>query len=570
MIKDKFQNPGFIALGVFLAAIVAYLPSLSTGGSGFFWDTPAVFGGDSFFMVSFEHGYYRPLFDLVLQAERALWGGVTDPFYFGYHLLNLLLHAANSVLLFFILRRLVTETVPPALAAFLFALHPAHVEAVTWVFAQPWLMGAFFSLCSFLLYLNYLDHRLNNGLRNSKLWMAIASAMFALLAMLSYQAALVLPVFIVASGRLLGAGRRQRTLGLLLYALALGIYAVFFLGAGEFRPAAETSYFGLVNTFFVFGFYISKIFFPFSLAVLPTMPGSILYPFMGLMPFAAGYILYTEGMRREVVPLAAMLVLMVPALMIAFWANDYSIGYRYMYMPLMAGCMFVAMLLARLRARQALRLLVSALLIASISGALWHSLKWTDNEGLWREVVDSRPEGVPPLLNLAATLAGKGNTAEAEVAIRNALSSDEITTDHYAWITRLYDHMGSGEPDGQRKMYEDLVATRGEAHARYVMGYIHLQKFEQDKQDITPALKSFQDAVALDDKLTPAHYYLALVYMYQNKYEAARDEFIKVRDADEKNSNWSDSVKFLDMLNGVVGLGLKAGPRAPQLSGRGG
>ena len=357
MIKDKFQNPGLIALGVFLAAIIAYLPSL---GAGFFWDTPAVFGGDSFFIVSFEHGYYRPLFDLALQAERALWGEAA----FGYHLLNLLLHAANSVLLFFILRRLVPETVPSSLAAFLFALHPAHVEAVTWAFAQPWLMGAFFSLCSFLLYLNYL----NNGLRNNNLLLAVASALFAFLAMLSYQAALVLPVFIVASGWLLGAGRKQRTLGLLLYTLALGVYAVFFLGAGEFRPAEGNSSFGLVNTLFVFGFYIFKIFFPFSLAVLPIMPSSILYPFMGLMPFVVGYILYTEGMRRESVPMGAMLVLMVPALMIAFWSNDYSIGYRYMYMPLMASSMFVAMLLARLRAwqGQALRLLVSVLLIASI------------------------------------------------------------------------------------------------------------------------------------------------------------------------------------------------------------
>lgn len=558
MIKDKLQRPGFIALGVFLSAIVAYLPSL---GAGFFWDTPAVFGGDSFFLLSFEHGYYRPLFDLVLQAERALWGEAA----LGYHLFNLLLHATNSVLLFFIVRRLVSELLTSALAAFLFALHPAHVEAVTWVFAQPWLIGAFLSLCSFLLYLNSLGNSSSNGpgngLRNNKLLMAIASALFAFLAMLSYQAALVLPVFLVACGWLLGAARKQRILGLLLYAMALGVYAVFFLGAGEFRPAEGTSVFGVVNTLFVFGFYILKIFLPFSLAVLPTMPSSILYPFMGLLPFAVGYILYTEGMRREIVPMVAMLVLMVPALMIAFWDNDYSVGFRFMYMPLMASSMFVAMVLARIRAwhGQAFRLLVSVLLIASISGALWNSVKWTDNEGLWREVAENRPDRVSPLLNLAATLAGSGNAAEAEAAIRSALSSDQITTDHYAWITRLYDQMGSGEYDGQRKMYEDLVATRGEAHAMYIMGFIHLQKFEEGKQDIAPALEYFRDALALDDKLTPAHYYLALVYVYQHKYEAARDEFIKVRDADEKNANWTDSIKFLDMLNGVNGPGSKDG-----------
>ncbi len=541
MIKDKFQNPGLIAIGVFLLAIVAYLPSLSTGGAGFFWDTPAVFGGDSFFMVSFEHGYHRPLFDLALQAQRALWGEAA----LGYHLVNLLLHAFNSVLLFFIVRRLVPDLLPSSLAAFLFALHPAHVEAVTWVFAQPWLIGAFFSLSSFLLYLKYFS--------SSKPLMALASALSAFLAMLSSQAALLLPVFMVASGLLLGAGRRQRTLGLLLYTLVLGIYAVFFLGTGEFRPAAGTATFGFLNTFFVFGFYIFKLTFPFSLAPLPIMPSSILYPFTALMPFAVGYILYSEGMRREVAALGAMLVLMAPALMIALWANDYSIGYRYMYMPLMAGCVFVAMLMARLRSRQALRLVASVLLIASMSGALWHSLEWTDNTGLWREVSDSRPDGVPPLLNLAATLAAAGRTGEVEGAIRDALNSDEVTTDHYTWITRFYDHLGSGAPDGRMRMYEDLVVVKGEAHARYVMGFISLQRFKKGEQDVVSAQEYLEASVALDDEFTPAHYSLAMVYMYQDKYEAARDEFLKVRDADEQNMNWVDSVKFLTLLNGVSG-----------------
>ena len=53
----------------------------------------------------------------------------------GYHLTNLLLHAANTVLLFVLFRRMTGATWRSAFVAALFALHPLHVEPVAWVAA---------------------------------------------------------------------------------------------------------------------------------------------------------------------------------------------------------------------------------------------------------------------------------------------------------------------------------------------------------------------------------------------------------------------------------------------------
>jgi tetratricopeptide (TPR) repeat protein len=73
----------------------------------------------------------------------------------GYHLTNVLLHAANSVLLF---AALVLATQSPAKSAFvaaLFALHPLHVESVAWIAERKDVLSTFFGLLSLLQYVRY-------------------------------------------------------------------------------------------------------------------------------------------------------------------------------------------------------------------------------------------------------------------------------------------------------------------------------------------------------------------------------------------------------------------------------
>src|SRR5713101_4243176 len=106
-------------------------------------------------------GHYIPLTWMTLGLDYLLWG--INPF--GYHLTSLLLHAANAVVFFFVVRRILTLALPnpsargPALAvsagfaALVFAIHPLRVESVAWVTERRDVLSGLFYLLAILVYL---------------------------------------------------------------------------------------------------------------------------------------------------------------------------------------------------------------------------------------------------------------------------------------------------------------------------------------------------------------------------------------------------------------------------------
>ena len=75
----------------------------------------------------------------------------------GPHLVNLLFHIGNVVLLFFVLWRLTAEYWRSAAVALLFAVHPLHVESVAWIAERKDLLCAFFVLLALLFYARYAE-----------------------------------------------------------------------------------------------------------------------------------------------------------------------------------------------------------------------------------------------------------------------------------------------------------------------------------------------------------------------------------------------------------------------------
>jgi tetratricopeptide (TPR) repeat protein len=106
------------------------------------------------FIWAFKTGFHRhwhPLTWLSHMADCELFG--LNPG--GHHLVNLLLHAANTLLLFFILLKMTHAVYASACVAVLFAVHPFHVETVAWVADRKDLLSTFFWFLALLFYVRY-------------------------------------------------------------------------------------------------------------------------------------------------------------------------------------------------------------------------------------------------------------------------------------------------------------------------------------------------------------------------------------------------------------------------------
>jgi len=95
---------------------------------------------------------WHPLTWLSLMLDASLFG--TKPA--GFHFTNLAIHAANAVLLFWLLRVLTAATWRSALVAALFAWHPLAVESVAWISERKNVLSTFFGLLSLLFYARYV------------------------------------------------------------------------------------------------------------------------------------------------------------------------------------------------------------------------------------------------------------------------------------------------------------------------------------------------------------------------------------------------------------------------------
>jgi tetratricopeptide (TPR) repeat protein len=202
-LRSRGAGPaGRLAIAVALLSVLVYANSLTNGFA--LDDDPIIqrnhqlqslanlsrFFGQDYFEPSRHMGLYRPLVISSYALTVAFAGGDPLPF----HLVNVVLHAANAVLLLLLVLRLTGDRLLAAGAGFLFAAHAVHSEAVASItLGRPELMATLFGL----LTLHLLAIASRPGAHRAGVAYAASLVCFGL-ALLSKESAIaILPIAVV-------------------------------------------------------------------------------------------------------------------------------------------------------------------------------------------------------------------------------------------------------------------------------------------------------------------------------------------------------------------------------------
>lgn len=169
MRMDDSRLALYLALGLTLLTLVAYLPALDNGFVGYddrvyVTENPVVQAGVTaaglrWAATAVVGANWHPLTLLSHMVDCQLFG--LNPR--GHHLTSVVLHLAAVLLLFEVLRRMTGAALRSAAVAALFAVHPTHVESVAWVAERKDVLCGCFWMLTLAAYLGYVRRRQAGG-----------------------------------------------------------------------------------------------------------------------------------------------------------------------------------------------------------------------------------------------------------------------------------------------------------------------------------------------------------------------------------------------------------------------
>src|SRR4051794_7319887 len=159
-----FGKPAAIAVGLVLLNLFVYwsvghFELVNWDDATYITENPTVLSGLSWstawWALTTGHSpYWHPMTWLSHLLDVTLFG----PDAGAYHVTNLVLHVASTLVLFGILRRMTGALWPSAFVAAIFAVHPLHVESVAWIAERKDVLSTFFWMLTVAAYVWYVAH----------------------------------------------------------------------------------------------------------------------------------------------------------------------------------------------------------------------------------------------------------------------------------------------------------------------------------------------------------------------------------------------------------------------------
>ncbi len=496
---------------------------------------------------------YRPLQNLSYLVSYKLFGLNAG----GHHLFNVLLHAANALLVFVVLRRLTSDEPVALVGALAFAVHPVHLEAVQVSALRADLLATPFFLAALLCHERLRDRPTAAPL----VWAGLAAASYFLACMGKEIAATVPLVALVLDLRRGGPKALRSREGLrpyLGYAVAAALYG--WLRFGLFTNIHQgEAYLGgspwtaVLTTGRIFVAYLGHLLVPVTLRadyVLEpsTGPDATSVGAWALLAALAG-VAWLARRRHPTVTLglAWLGVTLLPVANLVPIRNP--MADRYLYLPSIGFCAVVGWAVSEgRRAAQVRWGVAGGRAMAALAAAIlltWGAITWKGNTiwgdevTLWSQNLRLEPNSSRAHLNLGHALERKGRIAEAEKQLGATIRRWPRWAEPYHSLGMLYANQGENQK-AIPLFRQTLQLSPSHRRARS-----HLATLLAISAASPEAIEQARQAILADPWSATAHYNLAILYARQGQTEQAKATF---REAIRLNPNFPSAYNNLGVL----------------------
>ncbi len=581
---------------ILLLVFLAYFPALR---GGFVWDddayvteNPLLTAPDGLGRIWFSMdspSQYFPLTYTSFRLERSLWG--LNPF--GYHLVNILLHAVNALLVWCLLRRL---SVPGAwFAAALFALHPVQAESVAWITERKNVLSLFFILLAMLAWIRFVADRP----RPAWSWYGL-TLVFYVLALCAKTTACTLPAALLLvmwlKQRPISRSRWLQMIPFVAFGVGMGLLTMWW---ERYHQGTQGEAYGLgwlerlLLASRAVWFYAGKLVWPANLTfsyprwtIDPADPLAYAWLLAGGGVCAAIYLARRVVGRSVEVAVAFYVVTLSPVLGFIMLATfQYSfVADHYQYVAsigllTLAAAGITTAFRRFWRGAPYLEPVFCGLMLAVLGGLTWRQTTvyrnsetlWRDvlakNPGSWiahdnlgaellaagrvenameqfRESVRLHPDGVVAHNDLSAALRQSGRLDEAEAESEKALEiGPKLLAPHINRVEILRQQGRLNEAVEEYKVILQMVPASEPGRTGLADTLCLLGRLDE-------AIPCYREVVRANPENTNVRIKLGLALIQGGDFGAAEPEFASVLQADPRNAKAIDGLGYVLAMQG--------------------
>lgn len=539
----RYNRKWIQILGLSLVTALVLGPSLT---SEFLWDdftyvvqNSLLQGSDSLFRIwlTRESADFWPLSYSFFWIETKLFG--QNPL--GYHVVNLLLHLGNVVLVFLLVSRWFSRAWWIAL---LFAVHPLGVDSVVWIVQAKTTLSTLLGLLSLLFYVKWREE---SGIATYGL-----SLFFFAASLLAKTHLVLLPVALwICESFLPSISRksvRRATLRLLPYFLisavmgwvALGWYD----GPTDFSWGERSFADQFFGQFYLSGLHVQHVLTPhnlrFSYGDWTTVTfgwKTVVLAIFGASTILGSLFCLVRGsaqVRRLGAAGVCYFVILFPVLgWIRIYFMKYSVAADHWQYPIYAIPILVLIEAAHMGFENSRTLRSVLPVVALVLGGLtiWHARNYRSEVALWQSVLDHDPKSLLALNNMGIVLEKSGDIDRAQSYFLEVLKLNpndvEANNSHGAYL------LNSGRTTEAVSFIEKSVQANPLAvNSLYNLALAYGQIGRTDE-----SISLYMRAIRLNPKMSIAYNNLALTYSKLGRAAEARailEEALRNESADGK------------------------------------